>query len=78
MTKERLSTMAALGAFGACAGLVALYALVAFLSLPGGIDRTESIIAILSVGLVIVLLIAMHLVYGRILLRTGRGEHVGL
>lgn len=78
VTKERMSTMAGRGAFGACGGLAALYALIVFISLPGGIDRTESTIAILSVGILFLALIAVHVVYARILLRAGRGERFGL
>ncbi|HEY7878307.1 MAG TPA: hypothetical protein VIC55_08770 [Gemmatimonadaceae bacterium] len=78
MSVSLLQKLAGLGALGVSVGLVALYALIVFLSLPGGIDRTESLIAVCSVGLLFVALIAPHIVYGRILLAASRGKHFGL
>lgn len=77
MSESLLQRLAGLGAFGVCAGLAALYALIVLLSLPGGIDVNESCIAIVSVGIVIALLIAVHIVYGRILLAASRAARAG-
>lgn len=78
MSISRLRMLAGLGALGAAGGLVALFALVAFISLPYGIDRTESFIAICSVGLLFLALVLSHVIYGRILLQAARGKHFGL
>ncbi|HSC31656.1 MAG TPA: hypothetical protein VLD17_08020 [Gemmatimonadaceae bacterium] len=78
MSLSRLRLLAGLGALGAAAGLVAIYALVVFISLPYGIDRTESFIAICSVGMLFLALVLSHVVYARILLAAARGKHFGL
>ena len=75
---SRLRMLAGLGAFGAAGGLVALYALIVFISLPFGIDRTESFIAICSVGLLFLALVLSHVIYARILLAAARGKRFGL
>lgn len=63
---------------GAAGGLIAIFALVVFVSLPYGIDRSESAIAMISVGLLLLALVLSHVVYGRILLAAARGKHFGL
>lgn len=78
MSISRTRMLAGLGAFGAASGLVAIFALVVFLSLPYGIDRTESFIAICSVGLLFLALVLSHVIYGRILLAAARGKRFGL
>lgn len=75
---SRLRMLAGLGALGAASGLVLIYALVAFISLPYGIDRTESLIAICSVGLLFLALVMSHVIYARILLQAARGKRFGL
>ena len=75
---SRFRMLAGLGAFGAASGLVLIYALVVFISLPYGIDRTESFIAICSVGMLFLALVLSHVVYARILLAAARGKHFGL
>lgn len=75
---SRLRLLAGLGALGAAGGLVAIFALVVFISLPYGIDRTESGIAIVSVGLLFLVLVLSHVIYGRILLEAARGKRFGL
>ncbi len=75
---SRFRMLAGLGAFAAASGLVLIYALVVFISLPGGIDRTESFISICSVGLLFLALVLSHVIYGRILLQAARGKHFGL
>ena len=66
--------MAAIG------GLVAVYALFMFISYAtgGGIDRTQSAIAWLSVGLVILALIIAHVYFARVLFAKSRGGRFGL
>lgn len=78
MSVSLLQRLAGLGALAVSLVLLALYALVVFLSLPGGIDRTESTIAICAVGLLFAVLIASHIVYGRILLAASRGKRFGI
>lgn len=75
---SRVRMLAGLGALGAASGLVVIYALVAFISLPYGIDRTESFIAICSVGLLFLALVMSHVIYARILLQAARGKRFGL
>ena len=64
--------LAAMGALGVCAGAFALFLFIAFNSRPipgGGIDRTQSVVAIISLAIPFALIIAAHLVYARVLLR---------
>jgi hypothetical protein len=70
-----------LGAFGACAGFVALYALVVYVSrhtATGGMMQTLSVVTWISVGLVVLALIAVHVAIGKELLSLGRGESRGV
>jgi hypothetical protein len=76
--KHVLQGLAAAGALGVCAVLLALLALVIFISLPGGIDKTEAFIAWVSVGIMILLMVAGHLVYARTLFQAARGRRFGL
>jgi hypothetical protein len=67
--------LAALGALGVCAGAAALYLLIAFgsRSTPlGGIDGTHSTLALISLAVPFVLIIAAHLVYARVLMNYAR------
>ncbi len=67
----RFARHAALGALAAAAGILALYVAIVLSTLPGrgGLDTWSSIVTWVSVGGVIAVLIAVHLVYARILLR---------
>jgi len=76
--KHMLQGFAAVGALGVCVVLLALLALVIFISLPGGIDATEAFITWVSVGIVILLMVAGHLVYARTLFLASRGRRFGL
>ena len=76
--KHMLQGFAAVGALGVCVVLLALLALVIFISLPGGIDTTEAFITWVSVGIVILLMVAGHLVYARTLFLASRGRRFGL
>lgn len=71
-----IARMAGLGAFAVSAALVAVYALFYwFIAFRGvGIDAIESAVARISVGLVFLALIGPHIVFGRILLGSARGE----
>lgn len=77
VNKLLLQRLAGLGALGVAVGIVALFVFVVFLSAPGGIDPIESFVTRVSVGLVLLLMAAAHVVYGRILLRASRGERFG-
>lgn len=80
MSKETLERIAGLGAFGVCVVLLAIWALVIRITIPGpgavggGIDITEATVTWVSVGLVILALVAVHVIYGRKLLAMSRGE----
>ena len=67
--------LAAMGALGVCAGSAALYLLIAFgsRSVPlGGIDGAHSTVALISLAVPFVLIIAAHLVYAKVLMRYAR------
>lgn len=71
----RIARLAGLGAFGACAGLLALYLGLVFISRPGrlaGIDATNAVVAWIALGGLIAALIVVHIVIGRQLLLLGR------
>jgi len=73
--------LAGLGAFGACVGFIALFALVAYVSrhtATGGMMQTLSVVTWISVGLVVLALIAVHVAIGKELLYLGRGESRGV
>jgi hypothetical protein len=73
----KIARLAGLGAFGACAGFVALFALVAWLSRHtprGGMMPTLAVVTWISLGLVVLALIAVHVYLGKQLLSAARGE----
>lgn len=75
----RIARLAGLGAFGACAGLLGLFLLLAFSARPtttGGIDRINAIVTWIALGGLFVALIAVHVVIGRRLLRLAKGADV--
>jgi hypothetical protein len=75
----KYAKLAGLGAFGASAGLLALFALLVFLTRPvprGGIDTTTAAVAWISLGGLFVALILVHLMIGRRLLLLARGADV--
>ena len=77
---SRFQKLAALGAFGVCLGILALYALVAYISTPkntGGIDSAHAAVVYIGVGMVVVALIAVHMVLARQLLGAARGAPRG-
>ena len=72
----RVQRLAGMGAFGATLGLLALFALVVYLTIPrqgAGIDETHAAVTWISVGGVILALIAVHIMIGRRLLELARG-----
>jgi len=59
----KIARLAGLGAFGACAAFLALFAYVSFLSSPsptGGILMSTSVVVYISLFVVVVALIAAH------------------
>jgi len=72
----KIARLAGLGAFGACAGFVALFAFVAYISRhtpTGGMMPALSEVVWISLGLVVLALIAVHVAIGRQLLYIGNG-----
>ena len=72
----KIAKLAGLGAFGACAGLLALYLGLIFLTRPvarGGIDAVNASVAWIALGGLILALIAVHVAIGRQLLLLSRG-----
>ena len=75
----KYARLAGLGAFGASAGLLALFALLVFLTRPaplGGIDTTNAIVAWISLGGLFVALILVHVMIGKRLLLLAKGADV--
>lgn len=73
----RIARLAGLGAFGACAGFAALYALFLFITRPtasSGMDGTLRFLSWFTVAGVILALLVVHLVIGRQLLTLAKGE----
>ena len=69
--------LAALGALGASAGLLALYALLVAIMLPNpreSSDLTNAAVTLISVGGVLAALIFVHLLAARQLFRMARDE----
>ena len=61
----KIARLAGLGAFGACAGFIALYGFVAYISRhtpTGGMTPALSAVTWISLGLVVLALIALHIV----------------
>lgn len=78
MSRSMLAKLGALGALGVCGVLAAIYAFFVWLALPVGIDVTESFIAIVAVGLVVMLIVTVHVVYARILFQVASGKEFGI
>ena len=67
--------LAAMGAFGVCAGAFGLYLVVAFSTRPvplGGIDQTQSLLTLISLAIPFSLIIGAHLVYARVLMKYAK------
>jgi hypothetical protein len=75
----KIARFAGLGAFGACAGLVALYLLLAWVARPtrtGGIEPTLSWVTWIALAGVFAALIIVHVAIGRQLLRLAQGADI--
>jgi hypothetical protein len=73
----RIARLAGLGAFGACAGFAALYALFVFITRPShsaGMDGTSRFLSWFTVAGVIIALALVHVVIGRQLFLLAKGE----
>jgi hypothetical protein len=71
----KIARLAGLGAFGACAGMLALFALIIFItrSTPlGGMMPALSYLTWISLAVVFAALIAAHVAIGRQLMRMGK------
>jgi hypothetical protein len=72
----KIARLAGLGALGACGAFIALFAYVAYISrhtATGGMMPALSAVAWISLGLVVLALIAVHLAIGKQLFHLGRG-----
>jgi hypothetical protein len=77
----KIARLIGLGAFGACALFVALFAYVAYLSrhtATGGMMPALSAVTWMSLGVVLLALIAVHVVLGKQLLAMAEGRAVGV
>jgi TRAP-type C4-dicarboxylate transport system permease small subunit len=77
----KIARLVGLGAFGACAAFVALFAYVAYLSRHtslGGMMPGLSVVTWISLAVVVLALIAAHVAIGKQLLRLAEGRAVGL
>ena len=77
MMPPKIARLAGLGAFGACAAFIALYAYVSFISrhtTTGGMMPVLSVVTWISVGLVVLALIGLHIVIAKQLLLVSRGD----
>lgn len=75
----KYARLAGLGAFGASAGLLALFAFLVFITRPvglGGIDTTNAIVTWISLGGLFVALILVHVMIGKRLLLLAKGADV--
>ena len=75
LSLKRYARVAALGAFGVSAAVLALYALIAFgarYTPTGGIDHIEAAVTWISVAVPVAAIIAAHIAYARILLDYGK------
>ena len=75
MLNPRFQQLAGLGAFAVAFGILAVYALLAYIATPtgtAGIDWANAAIVYISAGMVVLALIAVHVVLGRQLLNAAR------
>ena len=67
--------LAAMGALGVCAGALGLLVFLAYFtrSIPlGGIDQTQALLSWISLAVPFALIIGVHLVYARILMKYAK------
>jgi hypothetical protein len=73
----RFARLAAFGAYGASAGFVALFAAIAFISrhtTTGGMMPVLSVVTWISLGIVVLALVAVHVVLARQLAALADGK----
>lgn len=73
----KVARLAGMGAFAACGGIAALYALFLYITRPtgfAGMDGTLRFISWFSVAGVLLALLLVHVVLGRQLLALATGE----
>ena len=76
---SKYAKLAGLGAFGASAGLLALFAFLVFITRParlGGIDTINAVVTWISLGGLFLALMLIHVLIGRRLLLLSKGEDV--
>jgi hypothetical protein len=67
--------LAAMGALGVCAGAFGLFVFLALFTRPvplGGMDQTQSVLALISLAIPFALIIGAHLVYARVLMKYAK------
>lgn len=72
----KIARLAGFGAFAACGGIAALYALFVYVTRPSsfsGMDAPQRFVAWFAVAGVLLALLLVHLVIGRQLLALARG-----
>ena len=72
----RIAQLAALGAYGACAFFTAIFAVVAYLSrqtATGGMMTALSVVTWISLGVVLLALIAVHAIVAKQLMALADG-----
>ena len=77
VSPARLSRLGALGALAVAGGVAMLFALFVFVTRPtasGGMDLTNRVVAWISVGGVALVIIVVHLVYARDLMRQAASQ----
>lgn len=75
----KVAKLAGLGAFGACAGLLALYLFLVFLTRPtprGGIDSINAAVAWIALGGLFLALTLVHVMFGKRLLVLSEGPEI--
>lgn len=73
----RIARLAGLGAYGACLGIAALFALFVYITRPtgsAGLDSTERFVAWFAVAGVLLALAVVHVAIGRQLIAVSKGE----
>jgi hypothetical protein len=73
----KIAKLAGLGAFAACGGIAAVFALFVFITRPttnSGMDSTLRFISWFAVAGVLLALLGLHVVFGKQLLALSRGE----
>ena len=77
----KIARLAGLGAFGACAFFVALYAYIAYISrhtATGGMMPALSAVTWISLALVVLALIGVHVAIGKQLIQLAEGRPSGI